>query len=41
MHQAMFNMEMLTECIISDHWAAAVTIQCSHHPEFDDEAMEP
>ena len=26
-HQAMFNMEVLTKCIISDHWAVAVTIQ--------------
>ena len=40
-HQAMFNMEALTECIISDHRAVAVSIQCSHLPEFDDEVMEP
>ena len=41
MHQAMFNMDVLTECIISDHRAVAVNIQCSHLPEFDDEVMEP
>jgi len=35
------NMDVLTECIISDHRAVAVSIQCSHLPEFDDEAMEP
>ena len=40
-HQAMFNMDVLTECIISDHRAVAVSIQCSHLPEFDDEVMEP
>ena len=40
-HQAMFNMEVLTECIISDHRAVAVSIQCSHLPEFDEEVMEP
>ena len=28
-HQAMFNMEVLTECIISDHRDVAVSIQCS------------
>ena len=32
---------VLTECIISDHRAVAVSIQCSHLPEFDDEVMEP
>ena len=40
-HQAMLNMDVLTECIISDHRAVAVSIQCSHLPEFDDEVMEP
>jgi len=40
-HQAMFHMEALTECIISDHRAVAVSIQCSHLPEFDEEVMEP
>jgi len=39
-HQAMFNMDVLTECILSDHRAVAVSIQCSHLPEFDDEMME-
>jgi len=39
-HQAMLNMDVLTECIISDHLAVAVSIQCSHLPEFDDE-VEP
>ena len=34
-------MDVLTECIISHHRAVAVSIQCSHLPEFDDEAMEP
>ena len=34
-------MDVLTECIISDHRAVAVSIQCSHLPEFDDEVMEP
>jgi len=38
---AMLNMDVLTECIISDHRAVAVNIQCSHHPECDDEVMEP
>jgi len=38
MHQAMFNMEVLTECIISDHRAEAVTIQCLHLPEVDDDS---
>ena len=33
-------MDGLTECIISDHRAVAVSIQCSHLPEFDDEVME-
>jgi len=37
----MFNIEVLTKCIISDHWAVAVTIQCSHLPEFNDEVIEP
>ena len=37
----MLNMDVLTECIISDHRAVAVSIQCSHLPEFDDEVMEP
>jgi len=37
----MFNMEVLTDCIISDHRAVAVSIQCSHLPEFDQEVMEP
>jgi len=41
MHQAMFSMEVLTQCIISDHRAVAVSIQCSHLPEFDEEVMEP
>ena len=40
-HQAMFNMGVLTECIISDHRVVAVSIQCSHLPEFYDEVMEP
>ena len=40
-HQAMLNMDALTECIISDHRSVAVSIQCSHLPEFDDEVMEP
>ena len=40
-HQAMFNIDVLTECIISYHRAVAVSIQCSHLPEFDDEVMEP
>jgi len=40
-HQAMFNMEVLTECIISDHRDVAVRIQCSNLPEFDEEVMEP
>jgi len=40
-HQAMFNMNVLTEFIISDRRAVAVSIQCSHLPEFDDEVMEP
>ena len=39
-HQGMLNMDVLTECIISDHRAVAVSIQCSHLPEFDDEVME-
>ena len=39
-HQAMLNVDVLTECIISDHRAVAVSIQCSHLPEFDDEVME-
>jgi len=34
-------MDVLTECILSDHWAMAVSIQCSHLPEFDDEVMDP
>jgi len=33
-------MDVLTECIISDHRVVAVSIQCSHLPEFD-EVMEP
>ena len=37
----MFNMDVLTECIISDHRAVAVSIQRSHLPEFDDVVMEP
>jgi len=37
----MFNMEVLTECIISDHRAVAVSIQCSHLPELDEEVTEP
>ena len=37
----MLNTDVLTECIISDHRAVAVSIQCSHPPEFDDEVMEP
>ena len=40
-HQAMLNMEVLTECIISDHRAVAVSIQCYHLREFDYEVMEP
>ena len=40
-HHAIFNMDVLTECTISDHRAVAVSIQCSHLPEFDDEVMEP
>jgi len=40
-HQAMFNMDVLTECILSDHRAVTVSIQCSHLPEFDDEVMQP
>ena len=28
-------------CDISDHWVVAVSIQCSHLPEFDDEVVEP
>ena len=40
-HQAMLNMDVLPKCIISDHRAVAVSIQCSHLPEFDDEVMEP
>jgi len=40
-HQAMFNMDVLTECIIYDHRTVEVSIQCSHLPEFDDEVMEP
>jgi len=40
-HQAMYNVEVLIECIISDHRAVAVTIQCSHLPEFDNEVIEP
>jgi len=40
-HQAMFNVDVLTECILSDHLAVTVSIQCSYHPEFDDEVMEP
>jgi len=37
----MFNMEVLTQCIISDHRVVVVAIQCSHLPEFDDEVIEP
>jgi len=37
----MFNMDVLTECMISDHRAVVVTIQCSHLPEFNKEVMEP
>ena len=40
-HQAMLNMDVLTECIKSDRRAVAVSIQCSHLHEFDDEVMEP
>jgi len=40
-HQAMFSKNVLTECIISDHRTVAVSVQCSHLPEFDDEVMEP
>jgi len=40
-HQAMFDMEVLTECIISEHRIVAVTIQFSHLPEFDDVVIEP
>ena len=40
-HQAMFNIDVQTECITSDHRAVAVSIQCSHLPEFDEEVMEP
>jgi len=40
-HQAMFNMEVLTECVISDHRAVVVNIQCSNLPEFDEELMDP
>ena len=36
----MFNMDVLTECVISDHRAVAVSIQCSYLPEFDDEVVE-
>jgi len=39
-HQAMFNMDVLTKCILSDYRAVAVSIQCSHLPELDDEVME-
>jgi len=34
-------MDVLTECITSYHRAVAVSIQCSHLPEFDEEVMEP
>ena len=34
-------MDVLTERILSDHRAVAVSIQCSHLPGFDDEVMEP
>ena len=40
-HQAMLNVDVVTECMISDHRAVAVSIQCSHLPEFHDEVMEP
>jgi len=40
-HQAMFNMDVLIECILSDHRVVAVSIQCSHLPELDDEVMGP
>jgi len=40
-HHAMFNMDVLTKCIISDHRVVAVSIRCSHLPEFDEEVMEP
>jgi len=40
-HQAMLNVDVLTEWIISDHRAVAVSTQCSHLPEFDDEVMDP
>jgi len=39
-HQAIFNMDVLTECILSDHRAVAVSIQCSNLSELDDEVME-
>jgi len=39
-HQAMFNIDVLTECIRSDHRAVAVSIQCSHLPELDDEVVD-
>ena len=34
-------MDVLTECILTDHRAVTVSIQCSYLPEFDDEVMEP
>jgi len=37
----MVNMEVLTECIISDHRAVAVSIRCSHLTEFNYEVREP
>ena len=40
-HQAMFNIEVLTEFIISDRRAVEVSIQFSHLPEFDEEVIEP
>jgi len=40
-HQAMLNMDVLTKCIIFYHRAVAVSIQCSHLPEFDDQMMQP
>jgi len=36
----MFSMDVLTKCILCDHRAVAVSIQCSHFPELDDEVME-
>ena len=37
-HQGMFNMDVLTECIISDHRAEAVSIQCSQSRAVESES---